>query len=88
MKVRVSVEGQGKCKQGCIKVHPAPTLHSMYINDASQTPGVHLALFANETCLYAIYRKESFVLRKLQRGFGSMETWCERWGIKINEEKS
>jgi hypothetical protein len=29
-----------------------------------------------------------FVVRKLQRGLSSMETWCERWNIKINEEKT
>jgi hypothetical protein len=31
---------------------------------------------------------ERFVLRKLQRGLGSMETWCDRWNIKINEQKT
>jgi hypothetical protein len=33
-----------------------------------QTHGVHLALFADDTCLYATDRKEGFVVRKLQRG--------------------
>jgi hypothetical protein len=32
--------------------------------------------------------KESYVLRKVQRGLNSMSTWCERWNIKINEEKT
>jgi hypothetical protein len=32
-------------------------------------------------------RKEGFVVRKLQRGLRSMETWCERWNIKIYEDK-
>jgi hypothetical protein len=27
-------------------------------------------------------------VRKFQRGFNSMETWCERWNIKINEDKT
>jgi hypothetical protein len=60
----------------------------MYIMDAPQTRGVHLALFADDTCLYARDRKEGFIVRKLQRGLSSMETWCERWNIKINEEKT
>jgi hypothetical protein len=29
-----------------------PTLYNMYINDAPQTPGVYLSLFADDTCLY------------------------------------
>jgi hypothetical protein len=52
----------------------SPTLYIMYINDAPQTPGVYLALFADDTCLYATDRKEGFVVRKLQRGLSSMET--------------
>jgi hypothetical protein len=27
-------------------------------------------------------------LIKLQRGLSSMETWCEHWNIKINEDKT
>jgi hypothetical protein len=65
----------------------SPTLYNMYINYAHQTHGVYLALFADDTCLYATDRKEGFV-RKLQRGLNSMETWCELWNIKINEDKT
>jgi hypothetical protein len=66
----------------------SPTLYNMYINDASQTPDVYVALFANDTRLYATERKEGFVIRKLHRGLSSMETWCECWNIKINEGKT
>jgi hypothetical protein len=31
--------------------------------------------------------KEGFIVRKLQCGLSSMEAWCERWNIKINEDK-
>jgi hypothetical protein len=64
----------------------SPTLFNLYINDAPQTHGVHLALFADDTCLYATDRKEGFCGRKLERGLTSMETWCERWNIRINED--
>jgi hypothetical protein len=43
---------------------------------------------SDDTCLYATDCKDGFVVRKLQRGLSSMETWCERWNIKINEDKS
>jgi hypothetical protein len=36
--------------------------------------------------MYATDRKEGFVVRALQRGLRSMETWCERWNIKMNED--
>jgi len=66
----------------------APTLYSLYINDTPQTPGVYLALFADDTCIYTTDRKEGYVLRKLQRDLASMESWCERWNTKINEDKT
>jgi hypothetical protein len=36
----------------------SPTLYTLYINDTPQTPGVNLALFADDTCLHATDRKE------------------------------
>jgi hypothetical protein len=45
----------------------SPTLHNMYIRDDPQIYGVHLALFPDDTCLYATDCKEGFVVRKLQR---------------------
>jgi hypothetical protein len=66
----------------------SPTLFNMYINDRPLTIGVHLALFADDTCLYATECKESYVLRKLQRGLNSMAERSKRWNIKINEDKT
>jgi hypothetical protein len=60
----------------------------MYINDTPQPRGVHLALFADDTCLCATDGKEGFTVRKFQRGLSSTEAWCERWNIKINEDKT
>jgi hypothetical protein len=52
----------------------------------SLTPGAYLGLFASDTCIYAKFHREGYVLRKLQRGLSTPETWCERWNIKINED--
>jgi hypothetical protein len=62
----------------------SPTLYSLYINDTPQTPGVYLRPLADDTCVYATDRKEGYVLRKLQRGLNAIETWSERWNIKID----
>jgi hypothetical protein len=66
----------------------SPTLYNIYVNDPRHTQGVHLALFEDDACLYATYRKEGFIIRKLQRGLSSIEAWCESWNIKINEDKT
>jgi hypothetical protein len=57
-------------------------------NDALQTSGVSIALFAEDTSLYVTDRKEDFVIRKLHCGLSSMETWCERRNIIDNENKT
>jgi hypothetical protein len=61
----------------------SPTLYSLYINHTLQTPGVYLALFVDDTCLYSTDRKECYVLRKLQRDLTSIESWCERWTLRL-----
>jgi hypothetical protein len=64
------------------------TLYTLYFNETPQTPGVNLALFADDTCLYATDHKEGYVLRKIQRGLDSMAAWCKHWNNKINEDKT
>jgi hypothetical protein len=56
----------------------SPTLFNMYVNDTPQAIGVHLAIFAYDTCLYTTERKEGYVLRKLKRGLNSVEEWSKR----------
>jgi hypothetical protein len=60
----------------------SPILYSLYINDTPQTLGVYLGLFTDDTFIYATDH------RKLQRGLSAIETWCERWNIKINEDRT
>jgi hypothetical protein len=36
----------------------SPTLYNLYINGAPQSDGVHQALFADDTCLYATDREK------------------------------
>jgi hypothetical protein len=68
----------------------SPTLFNMYVlvNDTPQAIGVHLAHFADDTCLYATERKEGYVLRKLQHGLNSVEEWSKHRNIKINKDKT
>jgi hypothetical protein len=94
-KFRVSVEGELSTPRymqaGVPQVSVlSPTLYNLYINDTPQTPGVYLALFVDDTFLrvYVTDRKEGYVLRKTQHGLNCMSAWCERWNIKVNEEKT
>jgi hypothetical protein len=70
-----------------------PTLYSLYTIDTPQTPEVHLALFADEIYIHTHTHthttdcKEGNVLRNVQRGLTSMESWCESSNMKIDEDK-
>jgi hypothetical protein len=55
----------------------------MYINDASQTRGVHLALLTDDTSLYTTDRKEGFVVRIPQRGLSSASQRVNAWISKL-----
>jgi hypothetical protein len=64
----------------------SPTLYSICINNTPQKPGVHLYLFADDTCIYAKDRREDYGLRKMQQGLSAIQTWCEHWNVKINDD--
>jgi hypothetical protein len=50
---------------------------------------VYLALFVDNICLYGTDHNEGYVVRKLQCWLDSLlVAWCERWNIKINEDKT
>jgi hypothetical protein len=66
----------------------APVLYSLYMNDAPEAPGVLLALFADDTCIYATEKHEHRVLNKLQHGLTAVGSWCLCWNIKVNEGKT
>jgi hypothetical protein len=66
----------------------APILYNLYINDIPRTPEVHLAVFADDICIYTTDRNENYVIRRLQRGLNTMEKWCEQWNTKTNEDKT
>jgi hypothetical protein len=64
-----------------------PTFYTLYINDNHQTLRVSLGLIVNDACVYATDRKESYILRKLQRGLRVVETRCELFNMKMNEDE-
>jgi hypothetical protein len=51
-------------------------------------PGTHLALFADDTCIYVTETHEHRVLCKVQRGLTAVNSWCERRNMKMNEGKT
>jgi hypothetical protein len=65
----------------------APVLSSLLINDGPEAPGTHLTLFTYDTSICVTEKYERRVLCKLQRGLTAVNSWRERWNIKMNEGK-
>jgi hypothetical protein len=65
----------------------ATVLYSLYTNNAPAEPGTHLALFADDTCIYEP-ENNKHVLNKLQHDLNAVNLWCECWNIKIIEGKT
>jgi hypothetical protein len=91
-KCKVSVEGELSSPRKVAAGVPqdsvlAPVLYSLYINDAPAAYGIHLVLFAADTCVYATEKHERRMLNKLQCGLTDVGSWCQRWTIKIREGK-
>jgi hypothetical protein len=50
------------------------TLYSMYINYTPKTLRVYLALFSDDTFMYATGHEDGYVLKTLQRGLNLIQT--------------
>ena len=66
----------------------APLLYNILICDTPAEPGTYKALYADDTCLFATERNPSQALIKMQKSLDSIESWSNRWNIKINPEKN
>jgi hypothetical protein len=80
IRFKVSVEGELSSPRKIVAGVPqgsilAPVLYGLYINDAPTPPGIHLALFADDTCIYATENHECCVFNKLQCGLTAVGSW-------------
>jgi hypothetical protein len=77
---------QRDTSMGATRFRPIPSVVQSVYKWCPLNPDVYLTLFADDAFMYATDR-EDFVIRKLQRGLNSCESWCERWNIKVIEDK-
>jgi hypothetical protein len=79
--LKLTVHAKGHRSSGAAKFRPACPHYTVYvcvyiynINDMPQTL-VSIYVSDDDTCIYATDRKEDCVLRKMQRGLNTIETW-------------
>lgn len=66
----------------------APVLYNIFTHDIPSEPGVHLALYADDTAVYTSAVNIKFAIPRLQRGLNRVVEWCQQWNIKINNNKT
>jgi hypothetical protein len=81
-KFKVLVEGELSLPRKVVAGVPqgsilAPVLYSLYINGAPAAPGIHIALFVENTCVYATEELERPILNKLQLGLTAVGSWSQ-----------
>lgn len=66
----------------------APLLFTLYTSDIPRYPQVELALFADDTALYASNSNSSRVCIRLQAALNALGVWFRKWRIEVNPTKS
>jgi hypothetical protein len=61
----------------------APALYSLYTDDGPVTPGNHIALFLDNTCVFTSEKHECCVVWTPQCGLIAVKSRSECWSIKI-----
>ena len=54
-------------------------LFFVYVNDVSKLPGTRLAMFADDTAVYAVDRQAEMAVIGLQEQLDEYVDWAERW---------
>lgn len=66
----------------------SPLLYNVYITDLKATNGCNLTQFADDTSTYFSHKSPKMITRKLESSVKSINTYFERWKIKLNEGKT
>jgi hypothetical protein len=62
--------------------------YDQYIDDAFQTPGFYVPILFDNKFRYITAPKAGCIVRDVQRGRMSVESWYGSWHIKINEDQT
>lgn len=66
----------------------APTLFNIYINDIPKNQNTKLAMFADDTAIFATSVREEQAKNYLQRHINQLQLYFEKWKLKINVDKT
>jgi hypothetical protein len=65
-----------------------PTLYVLYTSDLRTTTNTTLGTFADDTVILSVNDDSRRAASDLQHHLNALQTWFEKWRIRINENKS
>ena len=68
----------------------SPLIYLIYVNDYPESikDTCSLSQFADDTAMWTAAYTRSYAIRILQKGLNELESWCRKWRVKLNGEKS
>ena len=66
----------------------SPLIYIIYVNDYPPSINCSLSQFADDTALWIRSYTKAHGIRNLQKALNELESWCRRWRVKLNGEKS
>ena len=66
----------------------SPHLYIIFISDLPDLADVSCSAFANDICLFTSANTMQQAVLRMQRALDSFKTWADRWGLKINADKT
>jgi hypothetical protein len=65
-----------------------PTLYVLYTSDLPTSTNTTLGLFADDTVILSVNGDSRRAASELQHYLNTLQTWFEKWRVRINENKS
>ena len=68
----------------------SPLIYLIYVNDYPESikDVCSLSQFADDTALWTAAYTRAYAIRILQKSLNELESWCRKWRVKLNGEKS
>ena len=66
----------------------SPTLFSLFINDMPKYPHTHLAIYADDTCIYSTKHNTRYSISAISHHLKTLSKWFSDWRIAVNVSKT
>ena len=66
----------------------SPKLFNLFINDVSYYLNTHLAVFADDTCVFSANNNRRYSILAITKHLKLLFTWFAKWRVALNDNKT